>query len=277
MTDFDVDQYLSSCSTLDDPELDLGILALAMVAPDHGDLSLDRYKNHLSSLKKDVEARYQLLIEQGADDDAGVRLAALKHVLYDTYHYSEDEMGFEVLESADIFRVIDRGRGGSTALAILYMDVARHLGWPVEGLNFPNRFLCRLSVGAERVIFDPSCPTHVLAAHDLRAIVKGALGDEAELSAHYLEGIGARASVIHVCNILKLRHIEMGGYAEALDLVERMCVIAPDEYRLLLDAGVLFMRTGKPKQARTRLLEYIDLTPNPADKDEAYLLLQDLE
>ncbi len=277
MSNFDPEQYLGTCSGLDDSALDLGKASMAMVSPFHEGVSLDRYYNHFITLKNEVQARYDELIDQGADDDAGVRLAALKHVLYDMHEYSCDDDIYEMLESADIFRVIDRSQGHSAVLAVLYMDVARQLGWKIEGLDFPNRFLCRLIHGGQPIIFDPASPLQILEAHDLRAVVKDALGEEAELSSSYHDGVDARRLVILVCDLLKSRCVEMEDYERALSVVERMLVFSPNECRLLLDAGALSMRAGKKAAAKEYLLSYVNLTPNAADRDEAYLLLQELE
>ncbi len=69
----------------------------------------------------------------------------------------------------------------------------------------------------------------------------------------------------------------MEDYERALSVVERMLVFSPNECRLLLDAGALSMRAGKKAAAKEYLLSYVNLTPNAADRDEAYLLLQELE
>jgi len=276
MSDFDAEHYLSVCSELDDFDLDLGKASVAMVSPFHEGVSLGRYYNHFITLKNEVQARYGELIDQGADDDAGVRLAALKHVLYDMHEYSCDDDFCETLDSVDILRVIDRSQGHSAVLAVLYMDVSRQLGWKIEGLDFPNRFLCRLSHGGQPIIFDPACPLQILEAHDLRAIVKDVLGEEAELYSSYYDGGGARGLIIRVSDLLKTRYIEMEDYERALSVVVRMRVFAPHEDRLLLDAGVLSMRIGEKVAAKEYLSSYIDLTPNAVDRDEVCLLLKEL-
>lgn len=268
--------YLKQYADRQDGDIDLGALALAMVAPDHEGIPVDRYIRHFQKISDEVSGRYDALISDGADDDAGVRLAALKYALSDIYDYREDDAHYEMLESADIMRVVDRARGCPNALCVLYMDAARKVGWLVDGLNFPNLFLCRLEYQGVRLIFAPSQQCRVLEAHDLREIVKDALGKDAELSTDYLAGIGPRESVIHLCNHLKHRRIAMGDYQHALEMILRMRAISPDEYRLLLDAGVLCARLGKTSEAIKLLDEYILCAPNHYDRQEAQLLLNEL-
>lgn len=259
-----------------DKDIDLGALALAMVAPDHEGIPVDRYIRHFQKISDEVSGRYDALISDGAEDDAGVRLAALKYALSDVYDYRVDDTHYEMLESADMMRVVDRARGCPNALCLLYMDAARKSGWLVKGVNFPDLFLCRLEHEGVRIIFDPSQQCKILEAHDLRGIVKDSLGEHAELSTDYFSGVGARETVIYLCNHLKHRRIAMGDYASALEMILRMRMISPDEYRLLLDAGVLYARLGRVSEAIECLNEYIERAPNHYDRQEARQLLDEL-
>ncbi len=261
--------------TLDD-KLDLGAAALALVAPDHKDASISKYESHLDKISSETAKRYDELISAGANDEVFVRLAALKYVLSVVYDYRLDDASHEMLESSDIMRVIDRGRGSRCAISVLYIIAARAQGWAIEWLNFPDTFLCRMEKDGERVIFDAGKQCRVLEAHDLRAIIKKSLGDAAELSSDYLVGLDARASLIHLCNFIKIRYIEMGDYKAALDIILRMRMIDPDEYRLLLDAGALHARLKENEAATKCLNEYIKLAPDYYDREEARLLLNEL-
>lgn len=274
--DFNALDYISSCALKSDREIKIAKLAVAMVYEDHEGISIDRYINHLEKMSSEVERRYKALIKAGSDDDVATRLAALKHVISDTHNYQPDSEHHEILEGADMIRIIDRGLGCSTALGVLYMDAAHRQGWDVEGLNFPSRFLCRIEHQGERLIFDPSSACRMMEAHNLRALVKQILGDEAELSTEYLKGLGTRQTIVHLCNHIKHRRIEMGEYAQALSMVKRMRMLIPEEYRLLLDAGVLFARTDDAKQARLCLNEYIEKAPNHYDREDARMLLSEL-
>lgn len=272
----DANKHLTAYSSQADEDIDLGDLALVMAQFNHENKSVDRYVQHIKKIKSQVAERYDELISNGADVDAGSALAALKHVLSDIYDYRADDKDHEILESADIMRLIDRGLGCRAAIAALYMIAARSQGWLIEGLNFPDIFLCRIEAGGQRLIFDPAGQCRVLEAHDLRSLIKDALGDGAELSNSYFDGLGARATVIHLSNYIKTRYIEMGDYASALEMVERMMVIAPDEYRLLLDAGVLYARSGQVDKAIDCLNSYISAAPEGANLYDAQMLLDEL-
>lgn len=51
---------------------------------------------------------------------------------------------------------------------------------------------------------------------------------------------------------------------------------APQDYRLLLDVGVLYARTGQPAAAAEALGLYIKGAADPAERRDAELLLRQL-
>ncbi len=273
----DVDGHLKECASAREEDIDLGNLSLIIMEQEHPGLSLDRYRVHFDKNSKSVLRRHKHLIENGAEDDAGTQLAALKYVITEENEYICDRDTMEALEMADMVRVIDRRAGGAVALAVLYIDAARKCGWDVRGVNFPGRYLCRLQKGAERLLFDPADPSKMLQAVDLRAMVKGALGDAAELSNAYLDAVDVRDTVMHLCNHISLRCIEMGDYENALQVIEKVHALRPDDYRLLLDTGVLYARTNQKEKAISTLRLYIDSAPLAEEKQEALNMLHELE
>lgn len=259
-----------------DSAIDLAQAALYLAALEQPGLSLDRYRHHIARLADDVRSRHAALLEAGAEDTAETRLAAMKHILSDQHDYRGDEDTYDDLQNASLIRVIDRQRGLPITLAILYIQVGRVLGWAVDGLNLPGHFVCRIGHGGQRVIFDPFSACAVLQAPQLRELVKKTLGSGAELSADYYEAADNRTILIRLQNNIKLRRIEAEDYEGALRTVDAMRAIAPDEYRLLLDAGVLCARTGRLQDAIIALESYIVRAPGDRDRREAAMLLNQI-
>jgi regulator of sirC expression with transglutaminase-like and TPR domain len=260
-----------------DEQIDLAAAALAIAAINHPGISLERFHHHLNVLVSEVGARHAALLKGGAKDDAGARLAALKHTLSDGHGYAGDVEGYNDLQNASLIRVIDRAQGLPITLSILYIHAARGQGWSVSGLNLPGHFVCRLEKDGERLIFDPFNACALLGAAELRQLVKKALGPNAELSTQYYEAATNREILIRLQNNIKYRQIEVEDYAGALVTVELMRKIDPAEYRLLLDAGVLYARLDQPVTAIEMLSEYIKSAPNHRDRQEAELLLLQLK
>jgi len=273
---FDPEQYLEQLGTLDDQDIDLAFAALALSTHAHPGISIDRYVNHLQKLSVEVSERFSDLVKGGANESVETQLAALKHILSDQYEYIGDRESYDDLQNASLIRVIDRAKGLPITLCILYIHAARAQGWDIAGLNIPGHFLCRLEKDGQRLMFDPFERCEVVEAQNLRSIVKRALGEGAELSSEYYEAASYRDILMRLQNNIKFRQIEVEDYEGGLETVKLMQQVDPNEYRLLLDAGVLYARTDQPQLAIDSLVGYIEKAPNSRDRMEAELLLQQL-
>jgi len=274
---FDPSSFLAGAGDKDDASIDLTLGALAFALPGHPGISADCYIQHVKKLTRDVEARFVELLREGAADDASTRLAALKHILADQEGYTGDSETYDDLQNADLIRVIDRRKGMPIALAILYIQVGRNNGFTMDGLNFPGHFLCRIEQGGVRLIFDAFDRCAVMEAPQLRELVKRIRGKDAELSADYYARATNREILIRLQNNIKLRLIDAGDYKEALKSVEMMRQLDPSEYRLMLDAGVLYAKTGQGLAAIDALEKYLKYATHPQDRYDAEMLLFSLK
>ncbi len=268
---------LQAYGALPDDKIDLAQAALTVAALFHPRLSLSRYENHLKTLAQSLTAQHRELIEAGAEDTPETQLAAIKHTLAYDNGYEGDHDTTDDMQNADLIRVIDRRKGNSAILSLLCIHMARQQGWPVYGLAIPGYFAVKLEKDGQRLIFDPFNHCELLQAADLRRLTKQTLGPQAELSADYYEAVSNRSLLIRLQNTMKLRQIADEHYEDALRSVEAMRALDPDEYRLLLDAGILYARTAQENKAIEALERYIDQTPHDVDKHDAALLLQELE
>ena len=261
----------------DDHEIDMVKTALLIASLDSSSLHLERFENHVGKMIKAVAARYKELLDAGAEDVPETQLAALKHVFVDVEDYQGDSEHYDDLQNMNLVRVIERRKGIPAALSILYVHVGLALGWDITALSFPAHVVCRIEKEGKRILFDPFNSCEILDAAGLRRLLKELIGDHVELSSHYYEPSGRRDLLIRLQNNKKLRQIEEEDYDGALQTVEIMRHMAPDEYRLLLDAGVLYARTEKLAAAVEALQTYIDKAPDDVDSYDAALLLRQIK
>lgn len=251
----DLTSLLAALPGMDDAELSLASAALVLGATPG--LNLDRYHHYLNGLGPRVADLYRASDPQ----DLAAQGDALRRVLHAQDGFVGDDETYDALDNALLPRVIDRRRGLPITLGILYLHAARASGMSAEGLNFPGHFLIRLVHGGQRLILDPFHGGCVMGAPDLRALLKKMLGPGAELDATYTSAVTNRDLLIRLQNNVKKRQIEAEDYAAALRTIETMRLIDPAEYRLHLDAGVLYAKLGQVAQAREHLVHYRDHFP----------------
>lgn len=269
--------YLDAVGAMPDADIDLFEAALAMSSLNHPGVALDKYRNHLIRLTQDIEEMHASLLKEGDADDVATKVKAMGEVFTGRHGYIGDDFRYNDLQNADLMRVIDRRLGLPITLCILCIAAGRKLGWPVVGVNFPAHFILRFDEGGTRKIVDPFQGCITLSAPDLREILKKTMGDRAELSASYYEPASNRETLIRLQNNIKYRQIEVEDYQSALETVYMMKRIAPDEYRLDWDAGVLLARLERPALAIQALEHYVSKVPNAKDKHDAAILLQELK
>ena len=119
---------------------------------------------------------------------------------------------------------MDRRRGLPVALAIIYIHAARGIGWPIEGLNFPGRFLVRLGAPDGRAVLDPFEGGEIRDAVALRELLKFGAGAAAELAPehfaqrHGVAGLPALERIEHRASVRRAKaDEETAGEIQAFD------------------------------------------------------------
>lgn len=268
-----VESSLRRVGAQDDAEIDVAEAALLLAALERPQLSLERYRHHLSLLTRDIA---DLGEKNGAADSLEARIRVLHAVLVERYGYRGDRESYDDLANANMMRVIDRRRGLPVALGILYLHVARAQGWQIAGLNFPGHFLLRLDLGGRRVIIDPFNNGEPRDAAALRGLLKSMAGDAAELRPEHTEPVGCRDVLLRLQNNIKLRHVREEHSAAALEVLESMLMIAPERAGLWREAGILHSHLDNMRAAIIAFEHYLELSPagEPGRRDIAALLQQ---
>lgn len=273
---FDAEDIIDGLREKDDEHIHLAESALALANLTIPDRSAERYVQHLNKMSQEVGERYSDLIESGSADDGATKLAAIKHILYDKYGYDGDRDHYDHLQNANLMQVIDRRKGMPIALSILCIHVGRVNGWSVKALNFPAHVVCRIEDQGEIHLFDPFNQCKLLDAANLRSYLKTLVSPNAELSSAHYNIATNRQLLIRLQNNIKLRQIEAEDYDSAIATIETMRKVAPDEYGLLFDSGVIYARLGKPLAALRVLETYMEKAISEEDKDDAFYLIEQI-
>ncbi len=254
-----------------DEDIDLAEGALALGALDRPDQPLDRYRRHLAALARDMAERFD-----AGTDCLEARISLLHEVVIDRHGYVGDADTYDDLQNANLLRVIDRRKGLPVALGILYLHAARSMGWRMVGLNFPGHFLVRLDVDAERAILDPFNDGQVRTAVDLRELLKATAGTAAELEPAYYQPVGNRDILLRLQNNLKLRHLSANDVPQALEVLDGMRLMAPEEPALWRETGLLEAHRGNLDDAITALETFMRLGGSDHQRHQAAMLIQQL-
>ncbi|MGH7125771.1 MAG: SirB1 family protein [Stellaceae bacterium] len=263
--------YLKSLSRLGEAPWPIGEAALALAALARPQVGLDRYREHLQSLARDVGAA-----AVGAEATAH-RVEALRSVIAGAYGYRGDSLTYDDLQNANLMRVIDRRRGLPVALGVLYLHAGRAQGWEIAGLAFPGHFLFRLEGTGGSAILDPFSEGAVKGAAELRTLLKSVAGAERELSAVDYAVAPDREVLLRLQNNMKLRLLEAGRQEAALAVIESMLAMASDRPELWREQGTVCASLGNLGAAIRSLEASMERERDSTRRFATAALLRDLK
>ncbi len=266
---------LSAIGKLHDNELGLTETALVLAAAERPGCDLGPYERHLEKLTDDVA------LYAGKDADhrrrgLAMRAEALRQVLARRYGYGGCDDAYEDFEYANLVRVIDRRQGLPEILGIIYIHVARALGWQIDGLDFPPRFLVRLEFAGERVILDPFDGGIERRAEDLRDLYKAVSGQHVEIAPGHYAALDNRRILIRSRKNAKVLNLRSENLEGALDEICTMLLFAPNVASLWRESGILNARLDRVGEAIAALEEFLRRGGNDVSHYRTSILLQEL-
>jgi regulator of sirC expression with transglutaminase-like and TPR domain len=267
---------LSAFGAADDGDIDLAEAALLLGSFERPEADLDAPRHWLGEAVRDLAGESERAGPERSASLAG-RSAMLASVLAGRHELTGDRETYDDLANANLISVIERRRGLPVSLSIIYIHVARALGWPVEGLNFPGRFLVRLGAADGRAVLDPFDDGRVRDAVALRELLKTGAGASAELAPEHFMPAGNRDILLRLQNNIKVRLIQSDQLEAAAGAIERMLLIAPKEPLLWLEAGGHYGRLGNLRAAIEAAERSRVLAADERLRQRAESLLQDLK
>lgn len=165
--------------------------------------------------------------------------------------------------------VFDRRLGIPISLSIIYLEVAREAGFPMDGIGMPGHFLVGAGEGEGRIFVDPYNSGGLLSRKECLAMAlrgrvpRGRKPDE--LAKHLLPVSSKKAIVHRLLNNLKLAYVRGHEYSKALSACERIQLVAPDNWRNLSELARLQAEVGRYTDAADTLTEYLERVPEGTD------------
>jgi len=271
----DICRRLTEIGKLPDDAVGLTETALVLAAATRPGTDATPYERHLEKLTDDVAAY------AGADaDDSGtgldMRIEALRQVLVKRYGYSGAEDAYDDPDCANLMRVIDRRQGLPVLLGVITMHVARALGWHIEGLDFPPRFLLRLECNGRRAILDMFDGGVEMTPQDLRGLYKAVSGAHVEITPGQYTILNNRDILLRAYSKIKIHHLRSERLEDAIDAIDTMLLFAPGVASLWREAGILNARLDRVADAIAALEEFLRHAPGDASRYKTSVLLQEL-
>lgn len=212
------------------------------------------------------EAAGRLHVPEGAS--VYERVARLGHTLFEERGFRGDTDDYDAPRNSFLDQVLERRRGLPILLCVVFIEVGRRVGVPVEGVSFPGHFVVAPRDADPRFYVDPFHGGRVLRDADLRAHLARTAGS-AEVSAatwrRFTGGVDTVTILQRMNNNLKRAWARRGDLAGALRAVDRNLVMEPDCTLEIRDRGMLLAQLGRLDEGISQLERYLEVDPEAWD------------
>lgn len=239
---------------LDDEDIALDAAALELAALDHPQTDPDEYATRIAYFAA------QLLARSAGVTGAAERAILLRDLLAEEHGLGGDERCFGEEAGADFIAMLDSGRGLPVTLSLLYVAIARKVGWTATCLNVPGHVLVRLGEPPASVILDPFDEGRVLDKRGMERMVERVLGNGATPEAANFPPMSNRQTLVRLLTNQAARARRLGRMDRALELHTRMTAFAPGLTALWWERARLEQHLGKLGEARASLVAMRETT-----------------
>jgi regulator of sirC expression with transglutaminase-like and TPR domain len=238
---------------VDEAAIELDRAALEIAALDHPDADPSPYLDLLERMTERLRAA-------APPNPTPVQQAAtLAQVLAVEFGFEGDQETYDDPANADLFSVLDRRRGLPVALAILYVALARRLGWLASVLGLPGHVL--VGIGRDpMVVIDPFHSGAVVTSEQPAVVPR--MPNRAVL-ARLLMNQASRAE-------------QAGRLDRALVVLERITTVAPEYSEAWWERARLELAVGNTGAARQHLSSMLETTRDPDLRRRAHRALEAL-
>jgi regulator of sirC expression with transglutaminase-like and TPR domain len=242
-----------------DERIDLPRALLLLAAEESPGIDIDAYVARLDELADGVRPRLS-----GDEGPASV-LSAINGHLYRELGFRGNTERYDDPRNSFLNEVLDRRTGLPITLAVVYMEVARRLGYRLVGVNLPMHFMLAWEDASEPLIVDAFDGGRIMDSHDVAQRLRAIAGRPVELRAEFFQRAGPRTIVRRVLNNLRGVYLAAQDHARALSIVERMEIVHPSR-EAARDRGLLLFRLRRHGEAEAELRRYLELAPGAPDR-----------
>ena len=259
--------HLLAC---DDDRIDLTRACLLIAEDAYPDLDVESYVREVERLAHRLRGR--LSRTAGAEE----KVVALNEYLFGDLGYSGNAGDYYDPRNSYLNEVMDRRTGIPITLSVLYMELGRKIGLPLQGVSFPGHFLVRVRMRGGMLVLDPFSGGEPQAEQDLRDRLKRVIPRDATGGIplrdlpldQFLEPATKRQILARLLRNLKGIYRQAEKHGRMLEVLNRALVVSPHSTSDLRDRGVVYQQLECYRAALKDLREYAAREPDASDIDD---------
>lgn len=254
-----------------DEQIDLAKAALHLAQEEYPLLAIETYLHRLDAIAADITRRlpaerYPLRVIQ-----------TINQYLYDELGFSGNTEDYYDPRNSYLNEVLERRTGIPITLALVYLEVAQRINFPMVGVGMPGHFLIRPAVEEMGVLVDPFQGGEILFPDDCQERLQQLYGRSIPLQPEFLVAISPRHFLARMLTNLKGIYLNQNDASRTLAAIERILLLFPEAVVEQRDRGILYYQAGRWVEATQDLRNYLLNAPTATDAGFIHQLLERME
>ena len=251
-----------------DEQINLARASLYYAQTEYPDLEPDEYINALDTMAQELEERieekrYPLKV-----------ISLINQYLYKDLGFSGNTIDYYDPRNSYLNEVLERRLGIPITLAVVYLEIAWRIDFPMVGIGMPGHFLIRPEFKDVGIFVDPFNRGEILFEQDCQRLLNRVYQEPIRFEPYFLAPVGNREILARILTNVKYIHISRQDLTKALSAVQSILLLFPDNPREIRDRGLLYYQLEEWQKAFEDLTDYLSMSP---DADDAQIIRQLLE
>jgi regulator of sirC expression with transglutaminase-like and TPR domain len=196
---------------------------------------------------------------------------ALNHLLFVELGFEGDRETYDDPLNALLPAVISRRKGLPITLSILWVDLARRLGFDAVGVGLPGHFIAALRTDIGLLCFDPFHGGRPVGEENGAELVRTATAGRVAFHREMLRPATGREVLVRLVRNLHLRFMHAEHWEEALWTSTHLVLLDPANPRPLKERAFVHLQRDEPGPALIDLKEALRMSPDPDPEIQAWL------
>jgi regulator of sirC expression with transglutaminase-like and TPR domain len=252
-------QSFMEIAALDEEAFSLDRAALIMALEEYPDLDIKAYLRRLDVFA----ARAEALV--GEDRSPVNIIKCINEVLFVQEGLRGNDEDYYDPRNSYLNEVLDRKLGIPISLSVVYMEVAKRIGFLIKGVGFPGHFLIKHAANDREIIIDTFNLGRILTPNDCQELLDKIYNGTVSLNASLLQPMEKRSILTRMLYNLKGVYTQKEQYPKALSVIEKILMINPWTPSEVRDRGLIYMQTSLFAKALADLESYLAHAVAPED------------
>ncbi len=247
----------------EDASIDLAAAALAIARTEYPSLDAPYYLGRLEALAQRVRSRMR------SNPTARETIALLNRVLFDEDGLRGNLDDYYDPRNSFLNDVLDRKLGIPITLSVVYMEVARRVGFPLAGTGMPGHFLLKhYDVMSGEIVIDAFHRGRIVGNTECQQRLDEIYSGQVELQPEFLQAVSQREILTRMLNNLRQIYFTRQNLSKGLTILDLLLTIPPQNPDLLRERGLVRLNLEQLLGAAQDFGAYLKVRPNASDSED---------